>query len=233
MSPATIARTGLVRLRRMVVDHPGAYWLVVLAVGAAGAADVTARVAAVEQRREAWELTTAVVVARVAVAPGEMVDDSVTTLVALPQAAVPGGALTATVPGLVALDALAPGEVVLAHHVVGATPDDPGSSAARLAPGTVGVAVPVGPGGLSLTPGDHVTVFGTPDELGLDPGAGGGLLTASAEVIERGDDAVVLAVPDADAPAVARAAATGRTVVVLRRAPAPPTGPPPATAPSG
>ncbi len=228
MLRARIDRATLVRLRRLLVDHPGAYWLTVLAVGGLGAADVAARAAAVDRQRTAWELTAPVVVARTEIGAGTVIDATNTELVALPHAAVPPASFEALVPDLVAVDPLVPGEVILAHHTT-AAPTDGGASAEgslgrstrwRLAPGTVGVAVPFGSSSVPVAVGDHVTVFGTPDEIGLDPAAQAvGMLSASAEVVATDEDRVVLAVAESDAEQVARAAATGRTVLVLRRSP--------------
>ena len=137
----------------------------------------------------------------------------------LPVAALADNAVDAVPAGAVALHRIVAGEVVLGHHVA------PGTGAAgRLPAGRSGILVPASASGLPLALGDVVDVVAIDDPLGAQVGGGGSVLAADGLVIGTTDNALVVAVDDADAAGAAAAAASGRAVLVLRRTPAVPRG---------
>jgi Flp pilus assembly protein CpaB len=69
--------------------------------------------------------------------------------------------------------------------------------------GARGVAIPTSPGALPVAPGDRVDVVAAQ------------LVVPAATVVKVGDEAVVVAVAEADALAVARAVTDGQVSLVL------------------
>jgi Flp pilus assembly protein CpaB len=95
----------------------------------------------------------------------------------------------------------------------------PSAVAAALPEGTRAVAVPVS-GALPVQAGDHVDVIAAGDPLVEGPFVEGEVagVTAVAEtalVVDVADEAVTVAVPEADAPSVAWQATQGTTTLVL------------------
>jgi hypothetical protein len=147
--------------------------------------------------------------------PGGSLDPRSVVSRVLPVAALADNAVDAVPPGAVALHRIVAGEVVLGHHVA------PGTGAAgRLPTGMSGILVPASATGLPLALGDVVDVVAIDDPLGAPAVGGGSVLAADGLVIGTTDNALVVAVDDADAARSAAATASGRAVLVLRRAPA-------------
>ena len=216
------ALRALARTRLFLARHRVAYWFGVGAVACVAAATVQAKVDALDSARDAWGETRTVLVADRDLEPGEALDGAVSSR-ALPVAALPADVMDHLDAGAVALHPLGAGEALAAHHVA------PGTGlAASLPAGTAGVVVPLAGPGPRLALGDLVDVVLVDDPLGAtvaDP-AIGDVLGEAAVIVDVVDSAVVVAVPDTDAPRVAAAAAAGRAVLVVRRAPATPPMPP-------
>jgi Flp pilus assembly protein CpaB len=203
--PRPTRRPGL-RIRR-----PLPYWLLAVALGIATAMVVGSLVSGAAAARSRWGSLRPTVVATADVEGGAPVTDGDVAVRRLPAALVPPGALRSLPPGAVAAVAVHRGEAVLASRLVG-----PGSSAvaARLPPGTRGIAVPAG-SGLPLEVGDRVDVLATFDDA-VTPGQAPTFPVATrAVVVHVGDDAVTIAVRQASAAKVAYALAAGAVTLVL------------------
>jgi Flp pilus assembly protein CpaB len=189
------------RLRVLLATRPLAYWSLVALV-AAGTGLVVQRVttAAAEARRQ-WGESVPTLVATRPLAVGDVLDATNVEVRAVPVGLRPDTALSAVPPGgRVVAAPLSRGEVVTTARLARG---DRSGVAALLPDGTRGVAVPSPDGAVPLQRGDTVDVVG-PD-----------LVVAGARVVQVGDGAAVVAVDDADAPAVARAVADGQVSLVL------------------
>jgi Flp pilus assembly protein CpaB len=142
------------------------------------------------------------VVARHDLEPGDALRDVEVRL--LPAALVPDGALERPA-GQVVTAWIAAGEIVVRERV---TPDGLSATAARLPPGTRGVAVPQGVAPLPVEVGDHVDLIATLDTTSVTVASG-------AIVIAVADDAVTVAVERVDAPRVAHAVNAAAVTLVL------------------
>jgi Flp pilus assembly protein CpaB len=190
----------LARVRHVLARRPWLYWLAVLAL-AAGAGLVVAHAgASVDAARRNWGVTRDVVVASVDLAPGDPLAGHVEVR-SRPGPMVPAAAITD--------DELGDGARVRQHVGVGeilvaADVAPTGSPQDLIPPGwsAVAVAEPV-PSGAQV--GDGVAA------------ASGGLVLAPAGVVVgRVGDAVLVAVPDDHAAAVAAASAAGDLTLLLR-----------------
>ncbi len=185
------------RLRHVLARRPWLYWCAV-AVLAAGIAVVAASaVAGVDDARRAWGATRSVVVAVADLAPGDALTGR-TELRAHPAPMVPPSALAEIPPGAIARQRIAAGEVLVELDVAaGHLP------VALVPPGWRGVPVaePV-PSGAVV--GDHVVAA-----------SGGAIVADDGVIVGRAESTVVVAVPAADAPAVAAAANAGDLTLLL------------------
>jgi pilus assembly protein CpaB len=188
----------LARGRHLLARRPWLYWLaaIVLAVGVGLAA--TRAASAVDDARARWGATRDVVVATAELVPGEPLAGR-TEVRARPSPTVPATALRAVEPGAVARQHVAPGEVVVTGDVAAtaapATLVPDGWSAVAVAE-----AVPTG-----VAVGDRVGVAG-----------GGVVLAVEGVVVGRPGEAVLVAVPDDEAAAVAAASSAGDVALLLR-----------------
>jgi pilus assembly protein CpaB len=149
------------------------------------------------------------------VAAGQPVEEAVAQLRPVPADLVPAGAVRTAADGRVATVDLHPGEVVLAARLA---PDGLSPTAALLPPGTRGVAVPRGPGGLALRTGDVVDVlatFATTPTEAPEPVEPTFPVARGAVVVGVEDDAVTLAVRPEEAARVAFALTAGTVALVL------------------
>jgi hypothetical protein len=185
------------RLRHVLARRPWLYWSAVTLLAAGVAVAAASAVAGVDDARRAWGATRSVVVAVAELAPGDLLIGR-TEVRPHPAPMVPPSALTAVPAAAVARQRVAAGEVLVELDVVaGHLP------VALLPPGWRGVAVaePV-PSGAVV--GDLVAA------------ASGGVIVADEGVIVgRTESTVVVAVPSADAPAVAAAANAGDLTLLL------------------
>jgi Flp pilus assembly protein CpaB len=194
------------RLRRVLATRPIVYWSLTLALAAGTFAVLQRATTDATDARRRWGETRSTLVATRPIAVGDVIGPANAVVRQLPVALLPAGALD-TLPdpadpaaSVVAAAPLAAGEIVT-HARLGRGGRSP--TAALLGDGHRGVAVAV-PGGLPLQAGDGVDVVGA-----------AGVVARRARVVRVSDGTAVLDVAEADAPAVARAAADGDAVVVL------------------
>lgn len=192
-----------------VALRPVLRWSAVLALaGAAGltTASVTGRVA---RERASWGASQPTLVARVAIAAGEAIDEHNTSLVVLPAALVGTDALASRPLGEVAAVRLAAGEVVRRDRLGRSNR----SAVAALVPaGRHAVSVPRSDDTLPLVVGDRVRIVAALQDV---PGAAPSTAADGALVVHVTEHSAVIAVDDADLPAVARALADGAAVIAL------------------
>lgn len=190
----SLLHRGAVAARRFLVRRPWAYWLAV-AVAVIGVTTTThARTVRIDAAREAWGETRD---AWVAVAPMHPGDALRVERRSLPAAMVPDGALR-DVGGRVARQAIGAGEIVHDLDVVAASGPQAWTAAGRLA-----VPVLESPAsGAAL--GDRVRVVSE-----------GVVLADDAIVVGHHAEATLVAVPEADAPAIPAAADVGRVTLLL------------------
>jgi Flp pilus assembly protein CpaB len=196
------ARRRLRRLRILLATRPLAYWSLAVLV-AAGTGLIVQRVtAAAAEARHQWGDSVPTVVALRPLAIGDRLDATNVAVRAIPVGVRPDTALDAVpTDGRLVAAPVARNEIVTAARL-----GRGGRSAlASLLPDrTSGVAVPSPDGAVPLLPGDTVEVV-APD-----------LVVTDALVVHVDAGAAVVAVPDAQAPAVARAVTDGQVSLVLR-----------------
>ena len=188
--------------RRRLRRHPLPYWLAVLVLLAVTVSSVEHVTGAAAAERARWGALRPVLVASRDLHPGDRVHGAHVRL--LPAALVPRGALTHPSSATVVAE-IAAGEVVLARRVA---PAGLSATAARLPPGTRGIAVPVGQAPLPVEVGDRVDVVATLDTTAVT-------IATDAVVVAEDDAAVTVAVDRLDAPDVAYAVTSASVTLVL------------------
>jgi pilus assembly protein CpaB len=197
------------RLRR----HPLAYWLVAAAVAVGAGTTVARAVGAAEAERARLGGVRPALVAAADLPAGRRLADGDVRVVAVPRSVLPDRpAAPGDAAGRVLGNPVAAGQVLSRSDLARA-----GTSplAARLPAGRRGVAVPGGPGGLRLSSGDVVDIYAT-----FPPDAAGGgeptfAVARAAGVLDVTDDAVTVAVREAEVAAVAFALAGGVVTLAL------------------
>ena len=175
---------------------------------------VISLVGAAGRARDQWGRSRPVVVATRDLEPGEVVDADAVEVRDLPEGVVTAAALADTPEGAVVRQPILAGEPVAAERLA---PHGLTGAAALMAPGERAVAVPLGPSGAPpLAIGDLVDVL-TVVPAGVDPGREDPAfpLVERASVVDVTDQAVSVAVPEADAPRVAWALSNGAVVLAL------------------
>lgn len=185
------------RLRNVLARHRWLYWAAVASLAAATALVVASAGAAVDDARRSWGATRPVLVATADLVPGEPLDGAA-ELRPLPVPMIPTAAIGAVPTGAVARQHVGTGEVVVEADVA-ATANPQALIPAGWS--AVAVAEPVPSGAVT---GDEVTAV-----------AEGVVLAADGVVVGRSGDAVLVAVPAGDGPAVAMAAASGTLALLL------------------
>jgi hypothetical protein len=188
----------LARLRRVLARRPWLYWAAVLLLAVAVGTVIASMAASVDAARRAWGDTRPVLVATVALAPGDALAGA-TEVREHPGPMTPEAALDAAPEGAVARQHIAVGEVLVAADVA------PTAAPQSLIPAgwsAVAVTEPVPTGAMV---GDRVGAV-----------AAGVVLTSDGLVVGRATDAVLVAVPDDAAPAVAMAASSGTLALLLQ-----------------
>jgi Flp pilus assembly protein CpaB len=202
-----------VRLRRALV-HPTIRRLALAALAVATIGLTVAAFGAAEATRERWGSTRRVLVATHDLSPGDRLDRASVREDALPRAMTPAGALSELPIGTVARHPILAGEPVVRERVAPAGLE---GAAALVGPGRRAVAVPRAPvAAPPLSRGDLVDVLVVlpPDsDRGRDPPAFP--VAERATVVDVGDDAISVAVPEDDAPRVAWAVTQGAAVLAL------------------
>ena len=204
LAPPLPWRQAVRRARRSILLR----WSLVAVAGGAVAVEGARIGADADAERDSWGTSVDVVVVRRAVAAGDTIRGGDVEVDAWPAALVPDDALQAVPDAAVASAALVPGEALVASRVA---PAGMGPVAARVPDGWRAVAVPTSASGLGppappLVVGDRVDLL-APAPVAVD-----------AVVVAVDDSSVTVAVPAADAPAIADALAATVVTVVLRGA---------------
>jgi Flp pilus assembly protein CpaB len=189
------------RARILLATRPLAYWsLALLVAGGTGLIVQRVSASAAEARRR-WGDSVPTVVALRPLAVGDTLDATNVEVRAIPVGVRPDTALD-VIPtdGRLVAASVARNEIVTAARL---GRGDRSALAGLLPAGTRGVAIPASPGAMPVAPGDRVDVVAAE------------LVVPGATVVKIGDEAVVVAVAGADAPAVARAVADGQVSLVL------------------
>ncbi len=201
-------------LRTVIARRSLPFWVLTLVAAVVTGLTVTRAVERADAAADRAERRPVLVVAA-PVPPGGRLDEANTTPAQRARAELPYGAVSDLPVGAIAIDALVPGEVVVASRLA---PAGLSPAAALLPAGTRGVAVPAGTTAMPLAVGDRVDVVAMlPFDLAGPEGAAAVVATAAA-VVQADDESVVVAVPEADVPALARALAEGSVQLVLRGA---------------
>jgi pilus assembly protein CpaB len=211
VSPTSIVL--VVRARRALA-RPVVRRAAVAVLAIATALTVLAVVNAAGAARDRWGQSRPVVVATRDLAPGEVVDPSAVETRDLPEGVLTDGALAATPEGVVVREPILAGEPVAERRLA---PNGLTGAAALVPPGERAVAVPLGPAGAPpLVVGDLVDVVAVLP-AGLDAGTEPPAfpLVERAAVVDVTDQAISVALPEADAPRVAWALSNGSVVLAL------------------
>jgi len=209
-----------VRARRAVV-RPVVRRAAVAALALVTAVAVASLVGAAGSARDRWGTTRPVAVATRDLSPGDVVDAGAVDVRELPSGVLGEATMTDVPVGAVVRDPIMAGEPVAPVRIA---PDGLTGAAALVPAGERAVAVPVGPAGVPpLAVGDLVDVVtvvpggatGLADGAGDGSGAPAFTLVEQAAVVDVGEQAVTIAVPERDAPRVAWAVANGAVVLAL------------------
>lgn len=184
-------------VRLFLVRRPWAYWVVVLALGAAVGLGVNARLEAVDDAKRSWGDTSLVWVAAQDAAPGAII---VATRLELPLVAIPSSVVTDLAVDTIARQQVTRGEpITTADTTVGRGP------AAGADDGEV--VVPLSDPLLGSAPvGVDVSIY-----------AEGIVLAAQARIVQIDDGVIFVAVSASEAPMVAAAAQLRTASVVFTR----------------
>jgi Flp pilus assembly protein CpaB len=179
------------------------------ALVAVGAAVATGSIVeSAEAARAGWGRSATVVVATRDLEPGAALDGDDVELAVRPAVGLPHGVLHAVPDGRRLHHRVFAGELILAGHLA---PAAARGLAVRLPRGSRAVAIPVEPGLVPpLEAGQLVDVLAVGAEAGEAE-----VVAEQAEVLDAGDEAVTVAVHEADAPRVVAALAVGVVTVTL------------------
>lgn len=212
--------TLVVRARRVLV-RPMARRLVALSVAVLTGLTVTSLLRATEAERDRWGERRSVAVALRDLQPGDVLDGGAAQLQELPDVAVPAAALSDVPVGAIVRQPIASGEPLVAERLA---PDGLDGVAALVPVGHRAVSIPLGPAGAPpVRLGDHV------DLLAVVPAAGPAFpehpaegepapavpLVEGALVVDVTEQAVSVAIRQAQAPTVAYAVTNGIVLVAL------------------
>ncbi len=192
--------------------RPLVAWGLTLALAGLTAAVVGGLTARAGATLDRYGTTRSVVVAVAALPAGHELGPTDLTRRDVPIGLLPEGALDEVPVGRRLRSPVVPGEVLVPGRLA---PEGLGPLAARLLPGTLGLAVPVDGPGLRLEPGDVVDVLATFDPAAVGEGDPTITVAAGATVIDTVEGAVTLAVAAPDAPRVAFALAAGVVTLAL------------------
>ena len=185
------------RRLRLRPRRPLPFWLAAAALTALTVSTVARVTGAAAAERDRWGERLEVLVAATDLEPGDVLRGE---LRAVPAVLVPAGAHVAPADGETVAAWIGAGEIVLSSRLA---PAGLSEVAARLPPGTRGVAVPIGLAPLPVEVGDRVDVHGATR------------LSADALVVAVREEAVTVAVEAEDAARVAYEAANGTVTLVL------------------
>ena len=208
---------------RRLSRSPSAFWAVALAVSLLTGLTATRLLSRARHDAALYGAPVPVVVAAQRVDAGEVVQPSDVALRPVPSSWSPSGALRepALAVGRTVVVALLPGLPVTPEHLA---PDGLAGITAQLAPGQAAVAVPRDGASVPLRRGDHVDVVASGLGGSGEGTVAGVRLVAAAPVLEVGDEAASVAVPEDRAAEVAAYALEGLVTLAV-------SAPPPAPAP--
>jgi hypothetical protein len=188
----------MARVRQVLARRPWLYWSAVLAVAAGLGLVVADAMTAVDDARHEWGTERAVLVATRDARPGERLSD-IAARRPLPAPMVPAAAIETAPPDAVLRQHVSAGEIVTGPDMAATAQPQ-----ALIEDGSLAVAVAERvPTGAAV--GDAVAVA-----------SGGVVLAGDGTVVGVLSDAVLVAVPAAEAPAVAQAAGAGDVALLLR-----------------
>jgi pilus assembly protein CpaB len=196
------------RAARRALRSLAVRWIVVAAAAAGAAAQAAAVAADAEAARAAWGDTLEVVVAVRDLPAGRRLATGDVRVEARPVAVIPAEAVRAIPAGATLRALVVAGEVLVDSRVA---PAGLSGVAALVPEGWRAVAVPTSGAGFG-SPAPPLHVGDRVDLVAPD------VVAAGALVVAVGDDAVTVAVPARDAPAVAEIVATMLVTIALRGA---------------
>lgn len=212
MPVPTVPRPPVGRPRLRLRRRPTLFWLATFVLAAATGLFVARSVGKATAEAARWGVLRPTLVASADLEPGAALGPGDARVEHRPAALVPAGALEGPAEGQTVAAGIAAGEPVLSSRLA---PAGLSATAAALPEGTVGIAVPTGPGALALEPGDAVDVLVTFDP-DLAAGSEPTIIVARAAVVVRvAEEAVTLAVGEREAPRVAFALTAGVMTLVL------------------
>lgn len=192
--------------------RPVPYWVVAAVLAAVTALTVARLVGRAEEAAARFGHLRPTLVATRELSPGTSIAPGDTELRPLPAGLRPPEALERPVEGVVVTSTVHAGEIVLAGRLV---PGDRSPAAALLPPGTRGLAVPAGPGTIPLRRRDVVDVLATFDPSAVGDADPTVAVARDALVVDTADEAVTVAVTEAQAPRVAFALTAGAVTLAL------------------
>lgn len=212
MPISPVPRPPLGAARASLVRRPPWFWIAAVVLAAATGLTAARLLGQASAEAARWGDLRPTLVAATDLEPGSVVDPGDAVVEQLPVALVPAGALDGPADGRTVAATIHRGEAVLAERLA---PAGLSATAAVLPPGSVGIAVPAGPGALPLEAGDNVDVLAT-----FDPDASSGgeptfPVARRASVASVGEESVTLAVAEDEAPRVAFALTAGVVTLVL------------------
>jgi Flp pilus assembly protein CpaB len=197
------------RLHRRYIPSLSAvmFWTVTLLVAVITGRLVQRSVAATSESR--WGPVQSVVVVTQGVKPGETLQPSMLSVRSVPRAFVPTKPIISmkNVVGRTIRRTLVAGSILDADIV---TPNQSSALSARTGQNRRAISIPAGDGALRVQPGDRVDVLATTDATGATTVA-----VHDAEVLQRDERSITLAVVVNDAPMLAGALATQRITLAL------------------
>lgn len=192
--------------------RPVPFWLAAAALALLTGLGVARVVGHASAEAARWGDVRPTAVATVDLEAGAVVGPGDVEIEHRPTALVPAGALDGPAEGRVVAATVHRGEPVLDARLA---PAGLSPTAAVLPPGTVGIAVPSGPGALPLQTGDAVEALLTVDPATAGDGEPTFPVARSALVVHVGEEAVTLAVDRGDADRLAFALTAGVVTLVL------------------
>lgn len=205
--PSPLRPLALWRARLRLRRRPVLWWLAVVGLSLTVGLVLESGLSRAQAEARRFGAPTTIAVARIDLAAGTMAGPDTVELRPWPDALVPGGALTAVPDGEVVSQAILAGEPVVEDRLGGDHPVPPGSRA---------LALPTGPGGLGVRPGDRVDLLATFDPLvapaGEDPTV---TVAQAATVVSVRGRSITVAVTEAEAPRVAFALSQATITLAL------------------
>lgn len=186
----------LASVRLTLARRPWIYWLAVVSVAGAVGLGAAGALGDVDKARLAWGEQRSIWVAAAAIEPGQPI---VTDRRQVPAAMVPAAAVGSSPANAKAVQRIDAGEIITTGDV------SAGGTAGLVPAGWVAFGVPSPAGRFST--GDHLRVYS------------GEVLVASGIVVDSGDDALMVAIPESAAPAMSSALLAGTVTIGLAAGP--------------